>query len=153
MRSILFASAITLLSLQAQAKATETLTLSEGKIFVPVKGSPATAGYGTFTNNSDKEIKLVVTKAEPFKAVEAHQTLEKDGKMAMEKVDTWTIPAKGSLELKAGGNHIMLFDPKREVKVEETIKVRFKQDGKDKEFAFKVVPRVDSSSGEHHHHH
>lgn len=152
MRSVLFASALVVMGLQAQANGKEALVLSEGKIFLPLKGSPATAGYGTFTNTSDKEVKLVINKAEPFKAVETHQTLEKDGKMAMEKVDTWTVPAKGTLELKQGGNHIMLFDPKRDVKLDETIKVRFKQDGKDKEYSFKVVPRVDSAS-EHHHHH
>ena len=151
MRSVLFASAIVLMGLQAQAK-TEALTLNEGKIFAPLKGSPATAGYGTFVNSTDKDIKLTINKAEPFKAVEMHETLEKDGKMAMEKVETLVVPAKGSLELKPGGNHIMLFDPKRDVKLEENIKVSFKQDGKNKEYTFKVVPRVEASEQHHHHH-
>lgn len=128
------------------------LTLSEGKIFAPLKGSPATAGYGIFVNNSNKDVTLSIQAAPPFKAVELHETSEKEGKMAMQKVDTLVVPAHGTLELKPGGHHIMLFEPNREVKNDEKVKVSFKQDGKTQEYSFKVVPRVENNS-EHHHHH
>lgn len=148
MKSILFATAMVLVGLNVQAK--DTLVLSDGKIFLPLKGSPATAGYGTFANKTNKAVQLVIRKADPFKAVEMHRTLKKDGRMAMEKVDTWTVPANGTLELKPGGNHIMLFDPTREVKADEQIKVSFQQDGENTDFTFKVVPRAENSG--HHSH-
>lgn len=128
------------------------VSVSDARIFAPIKGSNATAGYGKFTNETDKPVKFVIEKAEPFKAVELHETLEKDGRMAMQKVEEVSIPAHQSLELKPGGQHIMLFDAGREVKTNETLKVTFKVNGKSQSFDFKVIPRSETSSEEHHHH-
>lgn len=150
MKHILLATALMLASFQAAAK--HHVKISDAKIFAPLKGTPATAGYGVFENTTNKDIKLTIESAAPFKAVELHETTEKDGKMAMQKVDVLVVPAKGKLELKPGGHHIMLFEPNREVKNNETIKVVFKEDGKTTEYSFKVVPRVEATE-EHHHHH
>nr|BFD68344.1 copper chaperone PCu(A)C [Bdellovibrio sp. HAGR004] len=127
-----------------------SLNIIEARIFAPLKGSSATAGYGTFTNTTGKEVAVTIEKVEPFKAVEMHETIEKEGRMAMQKVEKLTIPAKGSVDLKPGGNHIMLFDPIREVKADETLKVTFKVNGKSETYDFKVIPRV-KPEGHHHH--
>ena len=153
MKSVLFASAVVLSSLHAQGKvktASPVLTVSDARIFAPLKGTNATAGYATITNTTDKEIKVTLEKAAPFKAVELHQTVEKEGRMAMEKLTELSIPANGSVELKPGGNHIMLFDASRPVKEKEVIKVLFKVDGKTQELSFKVVPRVGVPEHAHH---
>lgn len=127
-----------------------TVEVTGAKIFAPMKGSTATAGYAVIKNTSDKEVVLKVVKTEPFKAVETHQTKEKAGKMAMEKVESFKIPAQGSLELKPGGNHIMLFDPNREVKVGEELVVHFDIDGKTVESKFKVESRTEGATPGHH---
>ena len=126
MKNVIFIG-LTLASLSyaKEKKIAEKLSFQDARIFVPSKGSVATAGYAVVKNNTEKEVSLIISKAEPFKAVETHMTVEKEGRMAMEKVDKFSVPAKGSLELKQGGNHIMLFEPSREIKVNEEIKVEF----------------------------
>ena len=154
MKMTFFTSLVLFLTLQAQAQdrvaRTNALTVSDARIFAPIKGTNATAGYGTLTNSSDKSVKVTLADVSPFKAVELHETSEVDGRMAMKKVNEFVIPAKGSFELKPGGNHIMLFDASRAVKENETLKVVFKVDGKAQELDFKVVPRVKEEKPHHH---
>ncbi|WP_374031158.1 copper chaperone PCu(A)C [Bdellovibrio bacteriovorus] len=152
MKAIVLAALTVALSPVAFA-AKSAVTISDARIFAPIKGTNATAGYGVITNTTDKEVTVTVEKIEPFKAVEMHETVEKDGRMSMQKVEKLTIPAKKSAELKPGGNHIMLFDPTREVKADETLKVSLKVNGKIESFDFKVIPRVETKKEEHHHHH
>lgn len=120
---------------------TPPIEVTQAKIFAPMKGASVTAGYAVIKNLSVKEVVLKVTKADPFKAVETHETKEKSGKMAMEKVASFKIPSLGSLELKPGGNHIMLFDATRDVKAGETILIRLDVDGKPVDIPFKVESR------------
>lgn len=128
------------------AKTNAVIEVKEAQIFAPLKGTNATAGYGKIHNLSDKEVTLKIVKADSFKAVETHVTKEKDGHMAMEKVESFKIPAKGSLELKQGGNHIMLFDATREFKAGEELNVQFTVDGKAVETKFKIVNRTEQAS-------
>ena len=116
-----------------------------------MKGSIATAGYVDITNNTEKEVKLTISKAAPFKAVETHETIEKDGRMSMRKIDHFSIPAKGALTLKPGGNHIMLFEPSNPVRSGDKINVEFMVNGKIEKVEFVVVPRMQHSTHEKHH--
>lgn len=120
---------------------TEALVITEAKIFAPMKGSNTTAGYGKIQNTTSKEIAVKVIKANPFKAVETHETKEVSGKMAMERVDSFKIPARGVFELKPGGNHIMLFDATRPLKVGEEITIELSVDGQPTGLKFKVESR------------
>lgn len=132
-------------------KASSVIEVSEAKIFAPLKGTNTTAGYGTVKNLTDQEIELKISKVEPFKAVETHETKEKSGHMAMEKVESFKIPAKASFELKPGGNHIMLFDATREVKAGDELTVQFLVDGKPVDTKFKVETRTENSAHGGHH--
>lgn len=151
MRSIVLILALAFaIHTHAADKKTSTLKVTDARIFAPIKGSNATAGYGKFTNDSDMTVKFTIEKVEPFGAVELHETLEKDGRMAMQKLEEITVQPHQSVELKPGGHHIMLFDPKREVKVDENLKVVLKVNGQSQDFTFKVTPRV-KPEGHHHH--
>lgn len=118
------------------------MDVSDARIFAPIEGSNATGGYGIFKNNSAQPLKLTLKKVSPFKAVELHETVEKDGMMAMVKVESFEIPANGSLELKPGGRHMMLFEPSHLVKAGESLTGTFNIGSADLEVAFKVIPRV-----------
>ena len=139
---------ILMLSPMAFAKdVAPAIEITEARVFAPMKGSNTTAGYGKIKNISTKEVILKVTSASPFKAVETHETKEKAGKMAMEKVESFTIPAQGVLELKPGGNHIMLFDASREIKAGEELVIAFDVNGQSVNMKFKVENRTE---GAHH---
>lgn len=133
------------------AFAKSSLKIDDARIYTPMTGAVATAGYGKLTNTSDKTIKVEIAKVAPFKAVELHETLEKDGRMAMQKVESFSLKKGESLELKPGAHHIMLFEPQKTVKDGEILKVELKIDGKSETFDFKTVPRVQKKE-EHHHH-
>ena len=117
------------------------IKIENAYIFKPIEGSNTTAGYGRLINLSDEAVELKIVSAEVFKAVELHKTFEKEGRMSMEEVESLNIPAKGSVELKPGGAHIMLFDANRDLKEGESVWVRFEAGTSQMNTAFKIVSR------------
>lgn len=118
------------------------------RIYLPVTGSRATAGYAVIKNDGKQEAKVTAVTASGFKAAEIHETFEKDGKMGMKKMESLTVAAGGSEELKPGGKHIMLFEPTREFKDGEEVSLTLTVDGKPVQANFKMTPRP---TGAHHH--
>ncbi|MCK5724024.1 MAG: copper chaperone PCu(A)C, partial [Gammaproteobacteria bacterium] len=66
------------------------------------------AGYMKINNLSNKDIKILSAKSDLFKRVEIHLTEMSDGMMRMIKQENLKIKAKGHIELKPGGLHMML---------------------------------------------
>lgn len=150
--SAFFVLSIFLVGFAGAAERKPTLTLSEAKVLVPLKGTTVTAGYGTFKNTSDQPVVLKVISAKVFKAVELHETKEKDGKVGMTKVDQITVPPRGLFELKPGSHHLMLFEPSRSLKPKEDLTVTFDENGKTVNFKFKIESREMDSSHDHSQH-
>lgn len=69
----------------------------------------ASGGYLVIENKSNQPAKLVAAQIEGVGVVEMHLAKMVDEKMSMEKVESITIPANGSIELKPGSYHLMLF--------------------------------------------
>lgn len=132
-------------------EAKSSIKFDNARIFAPLKGSNATAGYVEIKNSTDKEVEISLKLVEKFKAYETHETIDEAGKMTMRKVDSFKIPAKGTLELKPGGRHLMLFEPNQEVKEGSTLKVTFLVNGKDESVPFKVIQRQKAAEGHGHH--
>ena len=88
---------------------TGTLALLEGSILVPPAGRDVTAGFGTFAAGS-RAVSIVGAEAPFAQAVELHtHEVSDDGKMAMRKVDAFSVPANGDRALNRGGDHMMFF--------------------------------------------
>jgi copper(I)-binding protein len=136
---VLFIGAIA--SAHATFANTKTIRVSNARVMAPLKGSNVTAAYATITNESDREIKINISSAKPFKAVELHESFEKEGKADMRQIDHLLIEPHKTAELKPGGNHIMLYDPTREVKPGDKISVELNVDQRPVEFTFDVVSR------------
>lgn len=75
-----------------------------------------TAIFLKLTNTTAQDIALVDVESNLSDNVELHTHLHEGGKMAMVRVHDIVIPANSSVELKPGGDHIMLFDIKEAVK-------------------------------------
>lgn len=143
--------ALTFVGFTAHAKKeAASVTVADAQILVPMKGTTVTAGYGLIKNTSKSKITLKLKSAAPFKAAEIHESVEKDGKMAMNKLDQIVLEPGTTLTLKPGGHHLMFFDPSKEVKVGEKINVEFEQDGKPLKLIFAVAER--KATEEHHEH-
>lgn len=73
--------------------------------------SGVAAGYVTLKNPTGTADTLTGAKADWAKRIELHQIkADKDGVMSMSPVARIPLPAKGQIELKPGGYHLMIFD-------------------------------------------
>jgi periplasmic copper chaperone A len=72
---------------------------------------PMRAGYVKISNPSNEDVVITAMQSDAFETVELHETTTKDGMMQMIQQDNMLIPAKGSINLKPGGKHIMLINP------------------------------------------
>lgn len=144
--SLSFAFASTTVDAAATKSTSETnksaLQIADARVFTPLKGSSATAGYAKITNPTNKDISLTVKTAEKFKAAELHESYEKDGRMRMKRVASLNIPANSTIELKPGGLHIMLFDAESTMKDGDKVMISFLAGEKNLSTSFTLVPRM-----------
>lgn len=138
----------------APSKSTsKDIVFSDARIIEPMKGTNVTAAYALIKNESANAVKLTIAEAKPFKAAEVHETYENNGQSGMRKIEEINIPPHESFELKPGGNHIMLFDAARALKLGENVTVKFLADGKALTPKFKVVARDEKMVDHMHMHH
>ncbi|MEH6811652.1 MAG: copper chaperone PCu(A)C [Motiliproteus sp.] len=71
-------------------------------------GAPTSAAFMTLKNSNTNEIKLISVQSEIARSTELHTVKQENDTMKMRQVESITIPAAGQVELKPGGNHIML---------------------------------------------
>lgn len=142
-------SILTSLALLFSINALAQVTFENPYIYIPIKGSNATAGYVQIKNDGLKDILFTVKSVEGFKKAEVHETIEKDGRMAMQKVDSFLVKAKSSLTLEPGGKHIMLFDAEKKLQVGGYVNVVYSIDGTLKTEKFKLVERNVNSGHKH----
>ena len=81
--------------------------------------------YLEIRNRGEADDRLVAVSTPLAKKVELHQSTMEEGIHRMEKVESITVPAGGTVELAPGGFHVMLVDLKFMLMEEETIPVTF----------------------------
>jgi len=74
------------------------------------------AAYMTLTNNSENDYELIGVSSAQFERVEMHRTIIEHEQARMEKQDIMTIKAGDTLKFEQGGNHLMLLNPKMNLK-------------------------------------
>lgn len=131
----------------------KNIKLENGIVYLPLEGVRVTAGYGNIKNVTKNNIKISIVSAEGFKAVELHETSEKDGMMKMQKVDSFEILKNKSLNLKPGGHHIMLFDPTSKFEEGQLIPITFTDGKQNFNLDFKIQSRDHSKKSDDHKHH
>ena len=125
--AFLFAGVLAGSSLHAQEAAAASPSVKVEGAFVRAvpPNSDATAAFMTLVNDTDKPVRLVGGAA-PFAGmagpmITTHEM--HDGKMAMgmKDVPALEVPAHSKLELKPGGDHLMLMELKSVPKEGETV--------------------------------
>ena len=106
-----------------------------------VPGQPVAGAY--LTIRSAQAAKLVGVKSPVAKSAEIHSMSDEGGVMRMRKLDALALPAGEPVELKSGGNHIMLLEIKRQLKPGEKIPLTLivEQGGKKKAVAVEAEVR------------
>lgn len=81
------------------------------------------AGFLTIKNPGTEADTLVAAEANVSKSVELHTHVRDGDVMRMRKVESITVPAGGSAELKPGGDHIMFIDLDKPLAEGQTVPV------------------------------
>ena len=80
--------------------------------------------YMTINNSGADSIEIVHAESELYSSIEFHETIHEDGMARMVRHGSLIIPANGTLELKQGGPHMMLFNPTKPLKAGDTISIK-----------------------------
>ena len=79
------------------------------------------AAYMTLKNPSPKADRLLSVSSPMAGDIELHRMTVKNGMMDMEAVPFITVPAQGEFKLVPGGNHLMIYGLKREMREGERL--------------------------------
>ncbi len=82
---------------------------------------PNSAAFFVIKNNSDKDIAITSANSDIAQKNELHTHIKENKMMKMMKIEKLVVPAKSSLELKSGGDHVMLMGLKKELKAGDEI--------------------------------
>ena len=88
------------------------LTADSVDVRLPRPGTNMGVAYLTIENTTAEAITITSVSSPQFDAVEMHETNMTEGVSRMRKLDSVTIPAKGSVAFERGGKHLMLMRPR-----------------------------------------
>ncbi|MDY2764147.1 copper chaperone PCu(A)C [Campylobacter sp.] len=108
---------------------------------------PNSAAFFVIKNNSDKDIAITSANSDIAEKNELHTHIKENKMMKMIKIEKLIVPAKSSLELKSGGDHVMLIGLKKELKVGDEISLELSFSDGDKKSI--KVPVKDLASTMH----
>ena len=92
----------------ALAAAQGALSVKDAYIRLAPPGAPAIAAFMTIANAGESPRRLVQAQSAFAARVELHTSFDDNGVMKMRAVDSIEIPARGEVQLKPGGYHLML---------------------------------------------
>lgn len=108
---------------------------------------PNSAAFFVIKNNSDKDIAITGANSDAAQKNELHTHIKENEMMKMMKIEKLVVPAKSSLELKSGGDHVMLMGLKKELKAGDEINLELSFSDGDKKSI--KVPVKDLASTMH----
>ena len=98
------------------------LSYTDAFVMEPIGGRDMTMG-GITLSVEGGDVTLNEASSTSFGTIELHTMAMADGRMQMRQVENFEIADGGSLELKRGGNHLMMFDVGNDVVAGETVDI------------------------------
>ena len=143
-----------LLAMPASAQTKGELSIEKAWARATAPGAPVGGGYLAIRNKAAAGDRLVGASSPVAGRMELHEmTMEKDV-MKMREVKGMDVPAKGALEFKPGGYHLMFIELKKPLKQGEKVPVtlKFAKAGEVKvEFAIESMGAAADTGGEMRH--
>jgi len=112
-----------LLLCSASFSAAQSLTAEQAWIRLPPPNATMLAGYARLSNPGDTELVIVEARSTAFAGVEVHETIHEDGIAKMRPVPRLVIPAHGAVVLEPGSMHLMLMQPRRKLRLGDSVVV------------------------------
>jgi copper(I)-binding protein len=114
-------------------------------IRVAPPGASAVAGYATLKNTGDETISILTVQSDAYRMTSLHETLVEEGVSKMRELHRLKIAPGETVQLKPGGKHLMLMQPRREILVGDKVEMLFMLvDGARIETYFDVVAAASS---------
>lgn len=104
----LVASAAMLTGCGEGAVTAKPLNVISGHIVLGATPDRPAVGYFT-VQGGPQTVELAAVTAEMAQRVEMHETVKENGMTVMKPLERATVPAKGKLEFKQGGKHLMIW--------------------------------------------
>ena len=104
----LAASALALTGCNGKVGSDPQLAVVAGYIQMGATPDSPAAGYFTI-KGGPQDVELVAVTADLAQRVEMHESVKENGVVTMKPLTTATVPAKGELEFKPGGKHLMIW--------------------------------------------
>jgi copper(I)-binding protein len=89
-------------------------------------GMPMLAGYMVVENRTGKDLVMTGASSSAFGAIEMHHTVIKDGMASMVRQRSIKIPARSKFRFEPKGYHLMLMQPKNELRQGDRVKITLK---------------------------
>jgi copper(I)-binding protein len=90
--------------------------------------APALAAFMYIYNDTNEDINLISADSDWYPNIEFHQTIEEGDVMKMVEQKSVPIPARGELQMKPGGWHMMLMNPHRVPILGEVVQITLQFD-------------------------
>ena len=100
-----------------------------GWVRMPPVAMPMMAGFGRIENACGEAVAVVRVRSDAFADVSLHETRIVDGVSRMRAVPRLAVPAGGSVELKPGGLHLMLMQPRGSLEPGDVVEVVLELEG------------------------
>ncbi|MGY3202779.1 copper chaperone PCu(A)C [Streptomyces sp. TE5632] len=120
--AVAVAGALTLAGCGGSDSGSDTAELSVGSAYIPQPVSDLAAGFLVISNKGGADDRLTSVSSDIADRVTVHETVEG----SMREVDGLDIPARGSLVLESGGNHLMFEQLKRKPKQGQKVSVELR---------------------------
>ena len=101
-----------------------SLTVENAWIAEAPPVSKVMVAYMTINNTSNEAIDLTNAESDLYSSIEFHETIHEDGMARMVRWGKLTVPANGSIQLKRGGKHFMMFNPTKHLKAGDTVNIK-----------------------------
>lgn len=85
------------------------VSVSDARVRAVIPGQDKTAGYFELRNGTDTTLRLIGASSATVRAIEMHETVQKDGLSRMRRLDAVEIAPGDSVRFEPGGRHLMLF--------------------------------------------
>ncbi|MEO6690125.1 MAG: copper chaperone PCu(A)C, partial [Dokdonella sp.] len=131
---------LALLCTVADVRAAGKLGVTDAWIRVAPPGANSVAGYATLKNTGDDTISILTVQSDAYRMTSLHETLLNEGISKMRELHRMKIAPGETIQLKPGGKHLMLMQPRREILVGDKVEMLFMLvDGSRIETYFDVV--------------
>src|SRR3546814_7538583 len=85
--------------------------LHVASVYIEMVATPDRPAAGYFTiEGGPRDVDLVAVTADLAQRVEMHESVRENGVMTMKPLTSAPVPAKGKLEFKPGGRHLMIWN-------------------------------------------